>query len=187
MFFTAPELASFWSAAWSVPFRRACRWLTPDAKSNVSPDAQPPRQIAPRCVQRWVGQAIEARLAWMRDHPEAAAYRYSGPYDVCDPSIPCWTDRADVPYDRRALRKNPEEQLLWRWNVEVERLLRVSEAPPFLVGADDWALAALGISGRLSQLYAELKRRHRAMRARAMLREELRAFVEWQPASEASE
>lgn len=179
MFFTAPELAAFWSAAWSVPFRRACRWLAPDAQTNISLDARPPKQIAPRCVQRWVGQTIQARLAWMRAHPEAAAYRYSGPYDECDPSIPRWTDRADVPYDRRILRISPEGHLLWRWNVEVERLLRISEAPPALVGADDWARAALGVSQRLSQLYAELKRRHRAMRARAILRDELRAYIEW--------
>ncbi len=63
--------------------------------------------------------------------------------------------------------------------MEVERLLRVSEAPPALVGKDDWARAALGVSLRLSQLYAELKRRHRAMRARAMLREALRASIQW--------
>ncbi len=75
MSFTASELASFWSAAWSVPFRLACRWLAPDERTSFSPDAPPLRRIAPFCVQRWVGQAIQARLAWMRDHPEAAAYR----------------------------------------------------------------------------------------------------------------
>jgi hypothetical protein len=177
--FTASELAAFWSAAWTVPFRLACRWLTPEERARVSPDAQPPRQIAPLCVQRWVGQAVQARLAWMRDHPEAAAYRYSGPYDESDPSIPCWTDKADALYDRRALHKAAEDDLLWRWNVEVERLLRVSEAPPCFVGKEAWARAALGISARLSQLYVELKRRQRAMRARAMLREQLRASICW--------
>ena len=179
MTFTAPELASFWSAAWSVPFRLACRWLTPDEKTNVSPDALPPRQITPLCVQRWVGQAIGARLAWMRDHPEAAAYRYSGAYDESDPSIPCWTDRADALYDRRYVRQASEDDLLWRWNVEVERLLRISEATPFLLGEDDWARAVLRVCEHLNQLYAELKRRHRAMRARAILREELRAYIAW--------
>lgn len=179
MNFTDAELSSFWSAAWSVPFRSACRWLTSDEKTNVSPDAEPPTWLKPLCVQRWVGQAIGARLAWMRDHPEAALYRYSGAYDESDPSIPCWTEKGTVFYDWHELREFEEERILWRWNVEVERLLRTSEAPPFLLGEDAWTRAVLRVCEHLNQLYGELKRRHRAMRARAILREELRAYIHW--------
>jgi hypothetical protein len=47
------------------------------------------------------------------------------------------------------------------------------------VGDGDWTGAALGVAAHLAQLYSELKRRHNAMPARAMLRAELRRFVEW--------
>jgi hypothetical protein len=176
---TPADLAAFWSAPWSVPFRAACRWLAPDAQTRVSPDAQPPAWLRPLCLQRWVGQAIAARLAWMRAHPAAALYRYSGSFDEGDPSIPYWADMATSSYTRLWLQHQEDDALLWRWNVEVERLLRVSEAPPCLVGENDWARSALGVALRLAQLYAELKRRHKARRARALLRDELRRYITW--------
>lgn len=176
---TPTDLAAFWAAAWSQPFRSACRWLTPEARTRVSLDVQSPAWLTPLCLQRWVGQAVAARLAWMQAHPEAALYRYSGPSDEGDPSIPYWAEMATSSYTRLWLGHQEDEAILWRWNVEVERLLRVSEAPPSLVGEDDWARAALGVGLRLSQLYGELKRRHKARRARGLLREELRGYITW--------
>ena len=176
---TETDLAAFWAAAWSLPFRAACRWLTPEAQMRVSPDVKPAAWLTPLCLQRWVGQAVAGRLAWMRAHPEAALYRYSGPFDAGDPSIPYWADMAASCYTPLWLHHQEDDDLLWRWNVEVERLLRISEAPPCLVGEEAWARAALGVALRLSQVYAELKRRHKARRARARLRAELREYVTW--------
>jgi hypothetical protein len=170
---TPADLVFFWSAAWSVPLRSACRWLTPDAQTAVAPDAIAARWLKPLCLQRWVGQAIGDRLAWMRQHPEAAAYR------CWQESTPCWTGMSAVSYDRRCLRELSEAGLLSLWEVEVERLLRISEAPPARVGEDDWARAALGVCEHLSQLYAELKRREQSRRARWRLREALRGYVRW--------
>ena len=148
MAFTSDELTAFWSAAWTVPLRSACRWLTPAEQTKVSPEAHPPRWLTPLCMQRWVGKAIVALLAWMQAHPEAALYRYSGPADEGDPSIPCWTQPPSVVAAWRDLSQEDEGHLLWRWAVEVERLLRISEAPPALVGRDDWARAPCGsVSG----------------------------------------
>ena len=134
MLFSSDDLAAFWSAPWSVPLRSACRWLAPEAQTKTSPDAQAPRWLKPLCLQRWVGQAILARLAWRQSHPQAAFYRYSGSSDECDPSIPCWTAKETVFYDWHGLREEDEQRILWRWEVEVERLLRTSEAPPHLIG-----------------------------------------------------
>ena len=52
--------------------------------------------------------------------------------------------------------------------MEVERLLRIAEESPALVGNGDWTSAALASSEQIAQLYAELKRRHNAVRARAI-------------------
>lgn len=40
-------------------------------------------------------------------------------------------------------------------------------------------MRGIGASEHLAQVYAELKRRHKAMPARAILREALRQFVAW--------
>ena len=85
-------------------------------------------------------------------------------------------------YPRRCLRELREETLLRIFGMEVERLLRIAEESPLLAGTGDWTSAALGASEHIAQLYAELKRRHKAQRARAILSLELRQYVDWQPA-----
>jgi hypothetical protein len=82
------------------------------------------------------------------------------------------------------LRAFSEARLLWMFGVEVERLLRIAEEHPSLAGGVGWTCAVLGASEHIAQVYAELKRRHKAMPARAMLREELRRFVEWDGCAE---
>ena len=69
--------------------------------------------------------------------------------------------------------------LLWCVGLEVERLLRVAQDHPSLVGQMVWTGAALSASEHIARFYAELKRRHKATRARALVREELRRFVAW--------
>src|SRR5690242_1882752 len=92
---TTPDVLSFWCTPWSETLRAACVWTARFGPpiSGQQPDKAAPRWLRPLCLQRWVGQAIAARLAWMRAHPEAAAYRYGSE------SEPCWQAVAWVSYD----------------------------------------------------------------------------------------
>ena len=180
MMFSSDDLAAFWSAPWSVPIRSACRWLAPEAQTRTAPEPKPPTWLRPLCLQRWVGQTVLARLAWMQSHPQAALYRYSGSSDERDPSIPCWIEKGTISYDWHELHFLEEAAICLRWEIEVERLLRTCEAPPALLGQDTWARAVLRICEHLTQLYTELKRRQGARRARYLLRERLRHYITWQ-------
>ncbi len=143
--------------------------------SGDRPDSLAPDWLRPLCLQRWVGQAVTARLAWLHAHPDLAALRYERE------SRPRWDvgrwDRAE----RRCLRDLCEETLLRLFVIEVERLLRILREPPGLVGNADWARATLAACEHVAQVYHELRRRHNAVRARYLLREELRHYVTWQP------
>ena len=172
MQYTPTDLLSFWTTPWSRPLRGACVWLaslgTPISGSQ--PDAAAPRWLRPLCLQRWVGQGVAARLAWMREHPDQPAYQFARD------SEPCWTDVAWATYDRFSTRGLSEEGLLQLFGAEVERLLRSAEEAPGMVGAASWTRAVLGACEHVAQIYGELKRRHKAMRARAMLREQLQRY-----------
>ena len=87
-------------------------------------------------------------------------------------------------YQRPILRQMGEVWRLWLFLQEVECLLRVAQEHAGLVGGTNWTGAALCASEHIAQVYGELKRCHKAMRARALLREELRRFVAWQDASD---
>jgi hypothetical protein len=167
MTLTPAELDAFWFAPWSLPVRSACRWLSLAEKARGARPTPAPQRLRPRCLQRRVGQAVAARLAWRQAHPEAALYRSSGASDVADLSIPCWTDKAPGPSEQQPLRAVTEDRLLWGWEVEVERLWRSSETPPSLLGWEVWTQAVLGVGGHLAQLYGELQRGHGARRARS--------------------
>ncbi len=185
--FRPTDLVDFWLMPWSAPFRAACCWiaLLGAPLQGSKPDDDAPGWLRPLCLQRWVGQAIAARLLWLREHPDAPAYRFEAE------SEPRWTEAAASCCDRLDLRDHDEAALLRRFGVEVERLLRVAQEAPRLVGGGDWTCAALGAQARIAQVYAELKRRPpregqsqpggrqwKATRARALLRAELRRFVE---------
>ena len=126
-------------------------------------------------MQRWVGQTVAARLAWMAERPERAIYRYGRE------SEPCWEDVAWQRYQWRILHQFDDATLLYIFGMEVERLLRIAQEPPSLVGQVEWVQASLGASKHIAQLYGELKRRHKAVRARYLLREALRGYLTWQP------
>jgi hypothetical protein len=167
----------FWLLPWSQPFRALCRWFALDEQplqGRALPHQSVPRFVRPVLVQRWVAQAIAARLAWLEAHPQEQPYRYG------KESRPCWEDVAWKRYDWRILHQFDDAMLLWIFGMEVERLLRLTDADPRFVGAGRWTCAALGASEHLAQLYYELKRRHRAMPARAMLWAELARLVDWQ-------
>jgi hypothetical protein len=174
----APVIVDFWTMPWSKPFRAACRWFTPETQPlrgrKANTDA--PTWLRPLFLHGWVGRAIAARLAWLEAHPQAERYRYG------KESQPCWDAVAWTRYEPRHLRAFDETLLLWLFGMEVERLLRIAEEHPGVAGGADWTCAALGASEHLAQVYAELRRRHHAMPARALLREALRQFVTWDDA-----
>jgi hypothetical protein len=170
------DLVSFWLMPWSAPFRHACVWVTRLGAplQGKQPDKDAPNWLRPLCVQRWVGQAVAARLAWLAAHPEVDAWRFG------HESEPAWVEAAYARYDWRCLRAFTDSLLLWLFGMEVERLARIAQEAPALVGSGEWTRAALGAFEHIAQIYAELKRRHKAMQARALLREDLRACITWQ-------
>ncbi len=170
LLFTA-HLINFWLTPWSDPFRAACLWFTRDTQplQGHKPNKIAPNWVRPFFVQRWVGEAIAARLA---ANPDTDAYRFGRE------SEPAWDVAAWASYPGAVLRQLSEQTLLRVLGMEVERLLRIAQEHPCLVGQMEWTSAALCASGHLAQLYAELKRRFKAAQARALLREELRRFVE---------
>ncbi len=167
------QFITFWLTPWSAPFRAACLWFTPDTQplQGRKPNKVAPNWVRPFFVQRWVGEAIAARLA---ANPDTCAYRYGRD------SEPAWDAAAWASYPRAILRQLDEQTLLWIFGMEVERLLRIAQEHPGLVGQMEWTGAALSASEHLAQLYAELKRRYKAAQARALLRDELRRFIEWE-------
>ncbi len=175
MRYTTDDLLVFWMTPWSKTLRDLSVQLTfmdaPVGGRRADTDA--PRWVRPLCLQRWVARAIAARLDWMQAHPAEAAPRFGRA------SEPRWVADAYEPPKRRGLRERSEAALLEQFGVTVERLLRILYEPPKLVGEMDWTRAALCASQEIAQIYAELKRRSKAMRARALLREELARFVAW--------
>jgi hypothetical protein len=113
------------------------------------------------------------RLAWLRAHPEAERDRFG------EESDPGWEMEGRLLMERRRQGRMDEATLLRLIAVELERLTRIAEEAPALVGGGCWTEAALAACAQVARLYAELKRRHRAERARALLCAELRRFVAW--------
>ncbi|HEU5370083.1 MAG TPA: hypothetical protein VFU69_16550 [Ktedonobacterales bacterium] len=167
---------SFWSSPWAASLRAACVWLKREPAPVVpdTPDSLAPGWIRPLCLQRQIGKAIAARIAWMRAHPDQAAFLY--PED----SIPGWTRFFWTPYQRQALRSWSDEWLLFHFQLEVERLLRIMQTPPALIGEEDWTLAALGACGHLAQVYHEFTRRYWVRRVRSFVGDVLHAYVTWE-------
>ncbi len=176
------ELCYFWTMPWSAPFRAVCCWVVQLGAplQGFMADTYAPDWLRPLFVQRWVGKAVGARLAWLQAHPDAPAERFGGD------AAPDWQADGWVGHERRWLRSQNDAALLRLVSVEAERLTRIAQEAPALVGSADWTGAALGACARLAQVYAELKRRHHAMPARAMLRAELRRFVEWEESEPAA-
>jgi hypothetical protein len=168
---------SFWSSPWSLPLRNACIWLkrVPAPVVPATPDALAPNWIRPLCLQRVIGRAIGARIRWMREHPDQSAFLF--PTDA----IPLWTREAWTPFARSALRAWNEERLLLLFEIEVERLLRLMQVPPGLMGEEVWTHAVLGACEHLAQLYHEFRRRFGARRVRRFVREVLLDYIYWEP------
>ena len=134
-----------------------------------------PAWLRPCFLQRWLGLAIAARIAWQVTQPTPARYRFAD-------SDPCWSKTAALPYDEKRLRALPEYDLLWLWEVDAERLLRMIQVAPGTIGEDRWTQAILGVCGHLTQGYHELKRRYGWRQARVLVRQMLALLVTWQAA-----
>ncbi len=148
---TIDDLFAFWLTPWSKTLRDLSEQLTfmGPPISGKRPDKDAPRWVRPLCLQRWVSQAIAARLAWMQAHPRQAAPRFG------QASEPRWEAGAYEPPKRRGLRDRDEAALLEQFGVTVERLLHLLSEPPKLVGEMDWTRAALRASQEIAQVYAE--------------------------------
>ena len=177
MLFTTDDLISFWYDSWAAPLRSALAEPTEPPLPRPDPLPTPPRWLRPLCVQRVVGQAVAARLAWLRARSDEKPSYQFGKESEPEPS---WTEVATFSYDPVCLHELSEYRLRWILGMEAERLLRIARVAPAEVGIVIWTQAVLGISEHVADLYAEFKRRHRAMRARAIVREELQRVLGWQ-------
>lgn len=173
MLYLSSYLAVFWRLPWSAPLRSALTWQTEALPQTLAAPPEAPRWLRPLCVQRMVGRAIAARAAWLAQHSCPAPYRFG------NDSLPDWSKVGLLRYDCRILRAMSDEPLLWMFGMEVERVLRLILTSPAELGEGAWLAALLGASEHIAQVYHELRRRCKAMRARAILREELQRFVEW--------
>ncbi len=171
---------SFWSQSWSSPLRAACVWLkrVPAPVVPPIPDRLAPGWLRPLCFQREVARAVQARIDWMRRNPDQSAMLYT-----LD-SLPCWSCEDWTPYGRGVLRTWSDEWLLEHFQMEVERLLRVVQAPPRLLGEEVWTHVALGTCEHLAQLYKEFRRRYGARAVRRFVRDVLNLYVCWVPREE---
>ncbi len=176
MLFTTDDLASFWYAPWAAPLRAAIAAPTEPPVSRPDPLPKPPRWLRPLCVQRMVGKAVAARVAWQRAHRDQAPDYQFG--NESEPE-PYWTEIATFSYDPVCLAELSDYRLRWILGMEAERLLRIAQVAPAEVGGVTWTLAVLGVCEHVADLYAELKRRHKAMPARASVREVLAQVLGW--------
>ncbi len=175
MEFLNEHLVVFWTLPWSAPLRAALSWQ-PEWLPSLSSLPLAPRWLRPLCVQRWVGQAIAARLAWLarQPYPDAIPARFGSD------SFPEWHPFHLGKYGWRELHELHQESLRWLLGMEVERLARLALTPPGEIGGSAWVAACLAICLHVAQLYHELRRRYRARRAREIVREELAAFLVWE-------
>ena len=175
MWFSVADFHSLLVSPWSLPIRSACLHLSQRFHEYVVPDAPTPKWAAPRCVQRWIAQAIIARQAWQKTQPGAPRYRFGRP------SEPCWSQTITLPFVLRDFKKLEEVDLLTLAGIELERLYRVAQTAADEIGETLWTLTLMASCLHLAQIYQELKRRYKARQAREILREALRLFVSWRP------
>jgi hypothetical protein len=173
--------ASFWSSPWAAPLRESCVWLQRQAAPVVppTPDRLVPDWLRPLCFQREIGRTIRARLANARRDARYAATLYAYA------SQPTWGAEDWRPYGRGVLRSWSKERLLEHFQMELERLLRIMQTPPALLGEAVWTHSALGTCEHLAQLYQEFRRRYGARRTRRFMCKVLTGYAWWFPAEEA--
>ncbi|HLV97823.1 MAG TPA: hypothetical protein VKT82_04015 [Ktedonobacterales bacterium] len=145
------------------------------------PQALAPGWLRPLWLQREVGRAVAARLAWMRAHPDQAAMLHA------EDAPSSWSSDDWTPYDRRCLRLWSDEWLAFWWEVNTERLLLLVRVPPALMGEDLWTHVLLGTCEHLAQLYHQFRKRYGARATRRFVRDTLNNYVCWEPKKEAGQ
>jgi hypothetical protein len=174
MIFQVSHRAIFRRLPWSAPLRSALSWQPDPAQfPDDAPLPDAPRWLRPLCVQRMVGRAVAQRAAWLASHLCLDPYRFGRE------SEPDWHECNLLTYDRRNLRELSERSPRWLLGMEVERLLRLVQLSPSERGEAAWLAGVLAASEHVALVYHELRRRYKAARARAILREDLAAFVTW--------
>jgi|GEM_PF-2168014 len=159
MDFTSACLAVFWLLPWSAPLRAALVYHPdPDRFPPSSLPPLAPRWLKPLCVQRWVGQAVAAHLAWRAAHPDRWPYR-SG-----EDSLPEWQEGNLGRYVGRYLGGFAEAELRWLLGMEVERRRRLALLSPAERGEGAWVACMLAVHLHVAQVYRALRRRYRALR-----------------------
>ena len=140
------------------------------------PDALAPDWLRPLCLQRQLAKAVQARLAWRKAHPKAPNY-WAEKW-----TSPDWDQDAWTPYNVRWLHGYSVEGLTARFQIDLERLVRIMEVPPSVLGAAIWTHSALGSCERLAQLYQEVLRRYGALGHAALCARLLDSYICWEPA-----
>jgi hypothetical protein len=130
-----------------------------------------PLKMFPYFLIQQICRAIEACHDFMIANGIQIATRYgefSAVYDVFAPT---------QPYPRGSLRKfYDDRELALALGWEIERLQQVKETYLDSITLDERRETALLAAERIAQVYCELRRRHKAARARQMVQEELAAM-----------
>ena len=115
LYFRPTDLVDFWLMPWSEPLRNACCWIALFGAPlhGKKPDKDAARWLKPLFMQRWVGQAVADRLAWVKAHPEAAGDRFG---DGVGPRLARgWLDAASAA-QAAASGRGGGAAAAWPWN-----------------------------------------------------------------------
>lgn len=171
LLFSFPVCLSLWSWVWDAPVRALFGETFADAFLPDAPCWPVPRTLGPVCVQRMIARAVVARLTWLREQHVPIFPRF-GADSVWD-----WAEAATHREPSGFLRSLAESRLHWLIGVQLDWLLHMLVLPEDDAPAPLRLVAFVGTCGRLAQYYAELKRRHGAGQARALLREDLLHYL----------
>ncbi len=160
--FSLPVCLAFWFAVWAGPLRAWAGASAITALAVGEPRWPVLRRLGPLLVQRWVAESVISHVAWRAQQARPPRY-------YCDAlSEPCWASAMTMGCEAR--HEMDEHGLCWYATIEVERIVRILEAPSGEVSARVWLRALVGSCWRIALVYEELRKRHGMMWARTMMR-----------------
>ena len=160
--FSLPVCLAFWFAVWAGPLRA---WSGAPAISALAvgePRWPVLRRLGPLLVQRWVAEMVVSHLVWRAQQARPPRY-YSD-----ELSAPYWESAMQMGCDAR--REMDDHGLCWWATIEIERIIRILEAPEGEVSALVRLLALVGSCWRIALVYEEMRKRHGMKWARTLLR-----------------